>query len=536
MSKQTFALYFSAFLLCALYQPVLSKDLLKNFVWGVSQTAYQTEGAWNVDGKGPSIWDAFTQNQGRIYKDQNGQIGTDFYHRYKEDIQIMKKLGVKHFQMSISWSRLLPLGTVESANPKAVEYYRNVFTALKEAGIEPWVTIFHWDLPAALNDRTSTGGWLNRGIIKKYHDYAEFCFQHFGDQVRRWITFNEILQLAWAGYGDGSLAPGRCSPDIDPSCLRVGGGGDSSTEPYIVAHNALLAHATAVKTYRTKYQPIQKGQIGMSADTEFALPYNWRNPRDVAAADTYMAFNYGWIVDPLVYGRYPEVMRKLVTGNRLPQFTEQESQLLKGSYDFLGLDQYSSVFVKYTGDIGNNWQEDSRVVEMETDVFGNAIGAQAGNDWQRIHPLGMRGVLQWISKRYDDPPLYIFENGVACPNEASLPANKARFDNCRVDFYKNYIDNMLAAKFFDGINIKGYFAFSLTDNFEWTDGYNVKFGLVHVDYSKNLTRTIKTSGYFYADVINSTLEFDVANEVLSPFKKDNFKDIRNFVNTFNDAT
>jgi beta-glucosidase/6-phospho-beta-glucosidase/beta-galactosidase len=535
ISKSAFAFYFSALLLCALYQPTLSKDLLKSFVWGVSQTAYQTEGAWNADGKGLSIWDTFTQNQGMIYNNQNAQVGTDFYHRYKEDIQIMKKLGVKNFQMSISWSRILPQGTLDSVNQKGVEFYNNVFAALKEAGIEPWVTLFHWDLPAALNDRTSNGGWLNKDIVRKFNDYAEFCFKNFGDKVKYWLTFNEILEFAWAGYGDGSLAPGRCSPDVDPNCLRVGGGGDSSTEPYIVVHNALLAHAYAVKTYKLKYQSTQKGKIGLSADTDFALPYNFRNPRDVQAADTYMAFNYGWIVDPLVFGRYPEIMRKLVTGNRLPEFTQVESQLIKGSYDFLGIDQYSSVFVKYNGDIGNNWQEDSRVTEMDTDVFGNAIGAKTGTEWQAVHPIGMRGLLQWISKRYNNPALYIFENGVSVPGEASLPAQKARFDDFRVNFHRDYIDNMLAAKFFDGINVKGYFAFSLTDNFEWTDGYNVKFGLVHVDYSKNLTRTIKTSGYYYSEIMNSTLEFDSEKDQLVSFNKANHHDIRNFVSTFDGA-
>jgi len=483
-----------------------ASNVLKNFTWGVATTAYQIEGAWDADGKGESIWDVFTQYPNLIYKNETGQVADDFYHRYLEDIQLMKKLGIKNSEMSIAWSRLLPSGTIDKPNPKAIKYYNNVFNALIEAGITPWVTLYHWDLPAALNDKTSNGGWLNPDIINKYNDYVEFCFKTFGDRVKHWITFNEIMQIAWPGYGDGSFAPGRCSPDQADWCEKIGGGGNSSTEPYIVAHHALLAHATAVNTYRTKYQPTQHGAIGMTIDCDFGLPFDPNNANDRNATETFMEFNYGWIADPLVFGKYPDIMREYVTDGRLPTFTEAESELIKGSYDFLGLDQYTSTFVQYTGIPGSTWQDDGRFQTSDINVNGEPIGPKTGNDWQYVHPFGMRGLLNWISKRYNDPPIYVFENGVPCPNENNLPRDLALKDVFRINFYKGYIENMLLAVLQDGVDVRGYFAWSLIDNFEWADGYSVRYGLVYIDYANNLTRYPKDSAYFYAALINATFE------------------------------
>jgi len=218
------------------------------FVWGTATAAYQIEGAWNIDGKGLNIWDIYTQYPNITYQNQTGQVADDFYHRYQEDINTMVKLKIKHFRMSLAWSRILPKGTVDSPNPLGVDFYNRVFDALHAAGITPWVTLYHWDLPAALNDKTSTGGWLNPDIVNKFNDYADFCFKTFGDKVKNWLTFNEIQQFAWGGYGGGGQAPGRCSPKYQAFCEPLGGGCDSSTEPYIAAHHAFLSHALAVKT------------------------------------------------------------------------------------------------------------------------------------------------------------------------------------------------------------------------------------------------------------------------------------------------
>jgi beta-glucosidase/6-phospho-beta-glucosidase/beta-galactosidase len=193
-------------------------DFPKDFAWGVATAAYQIEGAWNADGKGPGIWDDFCRKPGTIRNNHNGEVADDFYHHYKEDIALMKSLGFKHFRMSFSWPRLLPKGTVDQPNPKGVEFYHNVLDELAKHGIEPWVTLFHWDLPSDLQDETETGAWLGRQIIDQFNDYADFCFKTFGDKVKRWNTLNEPWTFTWLGYGVGSNAPGRCSDYMNPNC------------------------------------------------------------------------------------------------------------------------------------------------------------------------------------------------------------------------------------------------------------------------------------------------------------------------------
>lgn len=199
----------------------------------------------------------------------------------------MRNLGVKNFRMSLSWSRLLPVGTVDNVNQKGVDFYNNVLDALIAAGIQPWVTLFHWDLPSALQGKGSTDAWLGTKIIDQFNDYADFCFKTFGPKVKRWLTFNEPWTFTWLGYGTGTNAPGRCTQGtVRKDCDSVGGGGNTATEPYIVTHNIILAHGTAVKTYRDKYQKDQGGLIGWTLNTDFAEPFDPSNPDDVKAVDT----------------------------------------------------------------------------------------------------------------------------------------------------------------------------------------------------------------------------------------------------------
>lgn len=230
-------------------------DFPDNFAWGVATAAYQIEGATSTDGRGPCIWDDFCALPGTIANNDNADVSDDFYHQYKTDIAMMKSLRIKHFRMSISWSRVLPKGTIDEINPLGVAFYNNVFNELLAAGITPWVTLFHWDVPSGVHDKSPTGSFLGSQIIDQFNDYADFCFKTYGDRVKHWITFNEPWTHAWQGYGVGSNAPGRCNDGpYAEKCPVTGGGGDSGTEPYIAAHNQILSHAKAVQTYRQKYQ------------------------------------------------------------------------------------------------------------------------------------------------------------------------------------------------------------------------------------------------------------------------------------------
>uniref|UniRef100_A0A7N2KL52 Uncharacterized protein n=1 Tax=Quercus lobata TaxID=97700 RepID=A0A7N2KL52_QUELO len=282
----------------------------RGFIFGTAAAAYQYEGAVNEGGRGPSGWDTFTHTYpGKIKDGSNGDIAVDQYHRYKEDVRIMKNMGLDAYRFSISWSRVLP-------------------------SILPFVTLFHWDLPQTLEDEY--GGFLSPHIMDDFQDYAELCFKEFGDRVKHWITLNEPLSYVSQGFVRGQSPPGRCSSWQQLNCT----GGDSGTEPYLAAHNQLLAHALAVKVYKQKYQEVQKGIIGISLNTNWYVPFsNSRHDRDAALRA--LDFKFGWFMDPLTNGDYPHSMRSLV-GNRLPKFTKEQSKLVKGSLDFLGLNYYTA--------------------------------------------------------------------------------------------------------------------------------------------------------------------------------------------------
>eukprot|EP00257_Ricinus_communis_P001685 XP_002512147.2 cyanogenic beta-glucosidase [Ricinus communis] len=260
------------------------------FKFGTASSAYQYEGAANGYGRGPSIWDTFTHKYpGKIKDRSNGDTAVDSYHRYKEDVAIMKSLGFDAYRFSISWSRLLPRGRLSrGVNQEGIDYYNNLINELLLNGIQPFVTLFHWDLPQALEDEY--GGFLSSKIVCDFQNYAELCFSNFGDRVKHWITLNEPLSYANDGYATGLKAPGRCSKWISLNCT----GGDSGTEPYIIGHNQLLAHAAAVRVYKDKYQMYQKGQIGITLNSEWILPMNSESNGDCIAASRALAFKYDW--------------------------------------------------------------------------------------------------------------------------------------------------------------------------------------------------------------------------------------------------
>ncbi|KAJ8760062.1 hypothetical protein K2173_010918 [Erythroxylum novogranatense] len=463
------------------------------FIFGTASSAYQYEGAAREDGKGPSIWDFFTHRYpGKISDRSNGDVTIDSYHRYKEDVGIMKEMGLDAYRFSISWSRILPNGKLSGGvNREGVTYYNNLINELLANGIQPFVTLFHWDLPLALEDEF--GGFLSPYIVEHFRDYAETCFKEFGDRVKHWITLNEPWSYSVMGYATGSLAPGRCSAWQQLNCT----GGDSATEPYLVAHNQLLAHASAVQLYKRKYQATQKGVIGITLVTNWFVPYsNAKHNRN--AAKRAIDFMFGWFMEPLINGDYPHSMRSLV-GRRLPKFSEEQFKSVKGSFDFLGLNYYTANYAAYlpsSNIINASYVTDSHA-NLTTARNGIPIGPQAASSWLSVYPRGIRDMLLYIKKTYPNTPvIYITENGIDEFNNSTLTLEQALEDNMRIDYYYHHLSYLQRA-IQDGVNVKGFFAWSLLDNFEWDSGYTVRFGINFVDYKNGLKRYPKHSAKWF---------------------------------------
>ncbi|XP_034702936.1 beta-glucosidase 12-like [Vitis riparia] len=459
-----------------------------DFVFGTASSSYQYEGAVKEDGKGPSISDTFSHKYpGRIIDGSNGDIAEDFYHHYKEDVHIMKELGMDAFRFSISWSRVLPRGKLSGGvNKKGIDFYNNLINELLSKGLQPYVTIFHWDLPQALEDEY--GGFLSPHIVDDFRDFSELCFKEFGDRVKHWITLNEPWTFSLGAYDQGGLAPGRCSKWVNEACEA----GNSATEPYIVAHHMLLSHAAAVKVYKDKYQSSQKGKIGITLVCHWMVPYS-NQTADKKASKRALDFMFGWFMDPLTYGDYPHSMR-ILAGNRLPNFTFEQSMLVKGSLDFLGLNYYTANYaanIPVANIVNVSYATDS-LVNLTKQRNGVPIGPMAGSTWLSVYPRGIRNVLRYIKRKYKNPLIYITENA----NNSTLTLKETLKDLKRIDYYyRHLLFLQLAIK--DGVNVKGYFAWSLLDNYEWNSGYTVRFGIVFVDYDHELKRYPKHSARWF---------------------------------------
>ncbi|CAK9871950.1 unnamed protein product [Sphagnum jensenii] len=466
----------------------------QRFVFGTATAAYQVEGAFDEGGRTQSIWDTFSRIPGKISDGSNGDVASDQYHKYQGDIELMMQLHVDAYRFSISWSRLMKLdGSVPELNADGVAYYNHLIDGLLAKGIQPYVTLYHWDLPQIYQD--AFGGWLSQKIVKVYADYAEACFAAFGDRVKHWITFNEPQQFSVLGFGLGIHAPGRCS--TRSMCAE----GNSATEPYIVAHHVLLAHAAAVDIYRRKFKATQSGVVGIALDCEWGEPLT-SSREDVAAAERHVEFQLAWYLDPIYNGSYPTIMHQHV-GDRLPEFSKDEIALLQGSLDFIGLNHYTSRFIsnglvyQKTESMGHfqDQQVNSTVVRN-----GQKIGNQAASDWLFIVPWGLQKTLSWITKRYNKPALYVTENGMDDLEEAK-PLEEMLNDTRRVHFYQDYLTSVLAA-IRDGADVQGYFAWSLMDNFEWAAGYTRRFGLYYVDYKDDQKRYPKASAEWFSHFLD----------------------------------
>ncbi|XP_016473471.1 beta-glucosidase 13 isoform X1 [Nicotiana tabacum] len=477
------------------YGPFNKTAFPSDFAFGASSAAYQIEGEALKGGRGPSIWDTFTrQHPEKIFDRSTGDVAVDFYHRYKEDIQLLKELGFKAFRLSISWSRILPYGKVsKGVNPEGIKFYNNVFNELISNGITPFVTLFHWDTPQALEDEY--GGFMSSQIAKDYGDFVDICFKEFGDRVKYWITLNEPLSYSMNGYAKGTFAPGRCSNFVG-NCTK----GNSGTEPYIVAHNLLLAHATGVKVYKEKYQKTQKGQIGVTLVTHWFVP-KINTPQGLKAPIRALDFMLGWFLDPITYGDYPTSMKAIV-GRRLPKFTPEQSKLVKGSMDFLGINYYTTYYASPMLSINrlNLSYTTDNLADLTTQKDGKPIGTPTALDWLFIYPRGIYGLMLHIKNKYNNPPIYITENGMAEANNNALSLKESLNDDTRIKYYEGHLW-FLSKAIKDGANVKGHFVWSFLDDYEWDAGFTVRFGLTFVDYKNGLKRYHKKSAYWYKDFL-----------------------------------
>lgn len=449
-----------------------------NFTWGCATASYQIEGAWLEGGKGLSIWDAYSHIPGKIAQGHTGDIACDHYHRYQEDVALMAEMGLKAYRFSIAWPRIQPSG-YGKPNPEGIKFYSDLIDTLLKHNITPWVTLYHWDLPLAL--QLEYDGWLNPQMADFFRDYADICFGNFGDRVKHWITFNEPWVIATLGYGQGAFAPGRIS----------------NSEPYQVAHQILRSHGQAVELYRRKYQH-QNGRIAMTNNCD------WREPRtetepDEQAAQRAVEFFLGWFADPIYLGDYPESMRQRVQ-QRLPQFTSRDRELILGSNDFFGLNHYTTMFASaIDAKIKQPNANDDNPLSKDQDVR-----LSVDPEWKKtatgwpIVPWGLYKLLLWIKNRYHKPEIVITENGCALDDQL---VDGVVNDPGRITFLASYLYECSWAILHD-VKVTGYFLWSFMDNFEWSSGYSKRFGIHYVDYDSG-KRIPKSSAEWYKKVIRN---------------------------------
>lgn len=453
------------------------------------------EGATDEDGRAPSIWDTFT-HAGRMPDKSTGDLGADGYHRYKEDVKLMSDVGLEAYRFSISWPRLIPRGR-GPINPKGLEYYNNLINELVSRGIELHVTLFHLDFPQSLEDEYH--GWLSPRVVEDFTAYADVCFREFGDRVKHWTTMDEPNVNSIAAYDAGFFPPCRCSAPFGGNCTV----GNSTVEPYIVAHNSILAHAAAVKLYREKYQATQKGVVGMNVYSFWSYPFS-RSPADVAATQRSMDFMIGWILNPLVYGDYPEIMKRKV-GSRLPKFTKQQSEMIRGTAGFIGINHYTSVYVS---DRPNS--VDSGLRDYAADVAATFRFSESDPPSAQFVPVnmpsdpqGLQFMLEYLSDTYANVPVYVQENGYGALSNESI------YDHERVEYLRDYIFSALSA-LRNGANVKGYFVWSFLDVFELLAGYNSRYGIYHVDFQNpELPREPKLSARWYSKFLRNEIGINI---------------------------
>jgi beta-glucosidase len=433
-------------------------DFGNNFSWGVSSAAYQVEGAARMFGKGPSIWDEFVQRTGKIKDGSTAEVSCDFYHRYPQDLTLMHSLNIPNFRFSISWSRLFPNG-IGHINKAGVDHYNRLIDFCLELGIVPWVTLYHWDLPLALESR---GGWANREIVHWFETYVACCVKHFGDRVKNWIVLNEPVAFTGAGYMLGVHAPGKKNLESF----------------FAAAHHATLCQAAGARILRSWRSDLK---IGTTFSTSDVHPYS-NSIADEAAAKRMDVLLNRFFLEPLLGMGYPCKDFPFLT--RIEKHMSQhDEQLLKFEMDFIGLQNYTREVVSHSRLIP---YVNARIVTAEQrQVNKTSLG------WE-IYPPCIYNLLHKFNRYHNMPAIVVTENGAAFPDEV---IDSQVDDQRRVQYLRDHLEQVLLAKN-EGVNVAGYFVWTFTDNFEWAEGYQPRFGLVHVDFTTQ-KRTVKKSGRWY---------------------------------------
>lgn len=447
----------------------------KDFVWGAATSSYQIEGTGRDSGKGQNIWDVFTKEPGRVYEGHTGDIACDHYHRFREDVAYMKELGLKGYRFSIDWSRVLPEGTGK-VNEKGIDFYNALIDELLEQGIEPYITLYHWELPYEIYKR---GGWMNPEIVERFGQYARLVAERFSDRVKYFFTLNEPQCFVGLGFLQGCHAPGVKAP------LR---------DTFEMAHNALKAHGRAVQMLRAYGK--QNVQIGYAPTSGMCYPEK-ETPKDIEAARKALfalpddlsnwTWNVSWWSDPVILGKYPEEGMKKYE-KYLPVITDEDMKLISQPIDFYGQNIYNG-----------------RCIRMGTDGRPEEVRRPAGfpktaTNWP-VTPEALYWGPKFLYERYRKP-IYITENGMACHDTVSQDGKV--HDPNRIDFLARYLKNLKRAA--EEIDIRGYFQWSLMDNFEWDKGYAERFGIIYVDFETQ-ERIWKDSAYWYRDLIRRNGDF-----------------------------
>lgn len=434
-----------------------------DFVWGAATSAYQIEGSPLADGAGPSIWQRFAHTPGMMANGDTGDIACDHYHRYKDDVQLMRALGLKSYRFSIAWGRVLPDGTGR-INQKGLDFYSRLVDELLENGIEPNATLFHWDLPAALDDR---GGWLNRDSADWFGEYASVVFKALDGRVKLWSTINEPWVVTDGGYLHGALAPGH----------------RNKYEAPIAAHNLMRASGAGILAYRA----VGKHQIGVVFNIEPKYSAS-DNPKDLAATRRAQAYMNEQFADPALLGSYPPELKDIFE-DAWPDFPQDDFSLTKQAVDFVGINYYTRSVVRHDKHayplIGK------RVYQRNT--------THSETGWE-VYEKGLKDTLVWFKDRYGNVPIYITENGAAFYDPPVAESDVVQ-DPLRVGYLRKHL-RALHESIEAGVNVKGYYAWSLLDNLEWSLGFSKRFGLYHVDFATQ-KRTPKASAKFYANVIET---------------------------------
>ena len=428
------------------------------FLWGAATAAYQVEGASDLDGRGESIWDRFCATPGKVRNGESGAIACDFYRRYREDIALLRELGATAFRLSVAWPRILPDGRGR-VNQVGLDFYDRVVDELLESGIEPLVTLYHWDLPVALED---AGGWVERSTVDAFAEYAEIVARRLGDRVGLWLTLNEPWIVSWLGYGLGVHAPGRTSV----------------ADAIAAGHHVLLAHGRATEILRRESPG---ARVGVALDLEMTYPAT-DHPEDVAACRAFDGERNRWFLDPLFRGAYPADALERFAPNA-PPVRDGDMESIMVPIDFLGVNYYQRRVIARGAD--GSWRHVHQDGSLHTDL-----------GWE-VSPNGLFDLMRRLRDEYAPPAIVVTENGATFADARAHDGHVR--DPERRDYIAAHVDALRRA-IADGVPVEGYFAWSLLDNFEWADGYSRRFGLVYVDYS-TLERIPKSSFYWYRDHI-----------------------------------